>query len=349
MSKTVMSSRPVVSVLMPVRDAAAFLPEALESIRRQSFTEWELMAVDDGSLDGSREILQVAAREDARIRVCTQDRLGLVEALNRSAAEARGVYFARMDADDRSHPARLEQQIAYLEAHPEVGVLGTAVQRFGAAAGVWTRPAEDSMLRAVSLFETPFAHPTVMLRRTLWNAAAGGGYREEFRAAEDIDLWERLADYIRFANLPQVLLEYRVHAAQVTRVASGEMATNGARVRLRCLQRLGLSPDAGERALHEAVAWLRNGSAVTLAEAGVWLGRIQRANVDTPAFDPNALAHVLSGRWLELCNAHSSLGWKAWEIHRQGGARLTSAADCPRWLRFSALCALRQLTRRGEA
>lgn len=334
---------------MPVRDGAAFLPEALGSIRRQSLLDWELVAVDDGSLDGSREILQVAAREDARIRVCTQDRQGLVAALNRAAAEARGVYLARMDADDRSHTTRLEKQHAYLEAHTGVGVLGTAVRRFGAAAGVWTLPAEDSMLRAVSLFETPFAHPTVMLRRTLWDAAAGGGYREEFRAAEDIDLWERLTDHTRFANLPQVLLDYRVHAAQVTRVASGEMAANGARVRLRFLQRLGLSPDEGERARHEAVAWLRSGSAAALAEAGVWLGRIQRANAGTPAFDPEALAHVLSGRWLELCNIHSRLGWEAWGIHRQGAADRTPSANWLRWLRFSALCALRQLNRRRKS
>lgn len=340
MSPAHSADRPRVSVLMAVRDGGSYLSEALASIRAQSLREWELVAVDDGSTDGTAAELADAAGSDARIRVFRQERLGLVAALNRAATEARAEYFARMDADDRAHPERLERQVAFLEKHPEVGVLGTAVRRFGAAEGVWLRPVDDAAIRAALLFEAPLAHPTVMLRRTSWQAAAGEGYREDFRAAEDIDLWERLASHTRFGNLEEPLLDYRVHASQVTQVATDIMAQNGARVRRRWLQRLGLEPSDTELARHEAVAWVRAGSLTELAAAGAWLERIRRANQASGWLEPEALAGVLGRRWFEFANAHSRLGWEAWQAWRLAGL---NAGEVPAFRRgrFALLCALR--------
>ena len=335
-------ARPCVSVLMAVRDGGQFLAEAVASIRWQSFRDWELVVVDDGSADGTDEVLQAAACAERRIRVFRQERLGLVTALNRAVAEARGEFFARMDADDLSHPHRLGRQLAYLTAHPEVGVLGTAVRRFGAGCGIWRRPAEDAALRAALLFEAPFAHPTVILRRSLWESAAGEGYREGFRAAEDIDLWERLAPHTQFANLREPLLDYRVHVAQVTSVATEEMAQNGARVRRRWLHQLGLEPTVQEMARHEAIAWLRSGSTEDLLAAGEWLARLRTANDSSGLLDATALARFLGRRWLEFCNAHSRLGWKAWRIYRRTAVAQYETAFRMRRLRFALLCALRQ-------
>ena len=123
------AARPEVSVIMAVRDGGAFLAEAIASIRAQSFPDWELIVVDDGSTDGSDGVLQAAARSENRLRVIRQERLGLVAALNRAVAEARGEFLARMDADDRAHPERLGRQRAFMAAHPEVGVLGSAMRR----------------------------------------------------------------------------------------------------------------------------------------------------------------------------------------------------------------------------
>lgn len=338
MSAAGTAERPVVSVLLAVRDGGAFLAEALASIREQTLRAWELVAVDDGSTDGTAATLAAAAAADSRLRVFRQDRLGLVAALNRAAAEARGDYFARMDADDRAHPGRLARQVAYLEAHPGIGVLGTAVRRFGAADGVWTRPEDDASLRAALLFETPFAHPTVMMRRSAW-AAAGEGYREDFRAAEDIDLWERIAPHTRFANLPDVLLDYRVHPDQVTRVATDVMARNGARVRRRWLQRLGLEPTEAEQVSHEAVAWVRAGSLAELAAAGTWLQRIAAEGGRSGLLEPAALAAVLGRRWFEFANAHSRLGWPAWRTWR-AQPFAPGGVSAARRARFALLCAL---------
>ena len=342
------AARPEVSVIMAVRDGGAFLAEAIASIRAQSFPDWELIVVDDGSTDGSDGVLQAAARSESRLRVIRQERLGLVAALNRAVAEARGEYLARMDADDRAHPERLGRQRAFMAAHREVGVLGSAMRRFGAARGVWRRPVQDADLRAALLFEAPFAHPTVMLRRSVWDAAAGEGYREDYRAAEDIDLWARLAPYTKFANLREPLLDYRVHAGQVTAVATDTMARNGARVRRRWLQQLGLTPTDLEMARHEAVAWLRAGTAEELRLTGNWLQQIERANSPGGLIEPKALAALLGRRWFEFCNAHSRLGWEARRIYR--GVALGSLDATPRIrrLRFALLCALRQPARGGR-
>lgn len=332
------AEQPVVSVLLAVRDGGAYLGEALASIQAQTWRAWELVVVDDGSSDGTPAVLAAAARADARIRLFRQERLGLVAALNRAAAEARGELLARMDADDRAHPQRLARQVEFLTAHPEVGVLGTAVRRIGAARGTWTRPEDDATLRAALLFESPFAHPTVMLRRSVWQVA-GEGYREEFRAAEDLDLWERLAPHTRFANLPDALLDYRVHPGQVTLVATDTMARNGARVRQRWLRRLGLEPTELELDRHEAVAWVKPGSLAGLGAAGAWLDRLLAEGAATGVVDATALRRVVTRRWFEFANAHSRLGWPAWRAWRAHGSG--DGVPPGQRLRFAALCAWR--------
>ena len=341
MTSPVPVHRPRISVLLAVRDGGSHLAEALASIREQSLREWELVVVDDGSADDTAAELSAAAAVDGRIRIFRQERLGLVAALNRAVHEARGEFFARMDADDRAQPERLERQLAFLDAHPEVGVLGTAVRRFGAADGVWLRPVGDAAIRAALLFEAPLAHPTVMLRRALWESAAGEGYREDFRAAEDIDLWERLAPHTRFANLAEPLLDYRVHATQVTQVATDVMARNGARVRRRWLQRLGLEPTETDLTRHEAVAWVRGGTRAELTATGVWLERVRHANQAAGWLESEALDAVLGRRWFEFSNAHSRLGWSAWQAWRQAAFR-GDGVSAFRRVRFALLCALRQ-------
>lgn len=340
--------RPRVSVILAVRNGGALLAEALASLSAQAWRDWECVVVDDGSDDGSDRVLAAAAYADPRFRLLRQDRLGLVTALNRAIGVARGEFLARMDADDRAHPERFARQVAFLDAHPAVGVLGTAVRRIGAARGVWRRPVADADLRAALLFETPFAHPTVMMRRTVWVQAAGEGYREEFRAAEDIDLWERLATHTVFANLAEPLLSYRIHAGQVTALATETMANNGARVRRRWLERLGLRPDDAQMKTHEAIAWLQPGSAEDLRRGDQWLADIEAANRRTGLLEPTALAAILRRRWFEYCNAHSRLGLIAWRTHRQAAFGRPSTVSTLRRLRFGMLCVGRQLARGGH-
>lgn len=217
---------PAVSILLPVRNEEEHLPAALASLFRQSFTDWELVAVDDGSTDGTAKILSGAAARDGRVRVLRRGAEGLVAALNAGMEECRAPLVARMDGDDISHPKRLERQTAYMRRHPETAVLGCAVRHFprrGLQGGMRAYEAwqnallSDGEIRRDLFVESPFAHPSVMFRK---DAVVNiGGYRDR-GWAEDYDLWLRLASAgARFARLPETLLFWRDRLRRLTRTA----------------------------------------------------------------------------------------------------------------------------------
>jgi glycosyltransferase involved in cell wall biosynthesis len=205
---------PLVSVVMPARNAAATIARAVASIQGQTFRDWELVALDDGSKDATRFILIEMAQLDPRIRVL-RTKAGIPGALNAGIAAATGEFVARMDADDECDPERLAKQVAFLQANPAIGVVGSRVE-FGGdpakAAGYalhveWVNslltPEEIHLNRFI---ESPFAHPSVMFRRALVHEQ--GGYREgDF--PEDYELWLRWMDAgIAMAKLPDTLVTW---------------------------------------------------------------------------------------------------------------------------------------------
>ena len=218
-------SGPRVSVLLPVRNGAPFLREALESVLTQTLAEFELLVVDDGSTDETPEIL--ASVGDERLRVLRQDRLGLVPALNRAVAEARAPLLARMDADDVSLPDRLERQVAYLDARPEVALVAAGVETSGGARIVL--PDDDAALRRRLLLRNPFAHGAVAVRAEA--LAQAGGYRADYGANEDYDLWRRIARGWRLGAVPEILYRYREHPGAVTRSRVDERVESRERLR----------------------------------------------------------------------------------------------------------------------
>jgi glycosyltransferase involved in cell wall biosynthesis len=216
---------PRVSVLLPVRDAAAVLGACLDSLAAQTLADHEVVAVDDGSRDGSGEILRARARADARLRVVSTPRSGLVSALNRALAEAQSPLVARMDADDRAASERLSLQAERLEREPAVDVLGCRVRVVGLGgppgAGMrayvrWQNALLDHDAMSRDRFvESPLAHPSVAMRRAALEHL--GGWRA-FDGPEDYDLWLRaFAGGLRFAKLPQVLLDWSDSPGRLTR------------------------------------------------------------------------------------------------------------------------------------
>ncbi len=215
---------PKVSVLMPCFNAAATLDEALESLVRQSLRDYELVAVDNGSSDGTLEMLQQRARADRRICLLAQSHQGIIAALNAGLKACRAGIVARMDADDRAHPERLEKQFAFLQTHPEIALVGCRVAGFPPEQmrqGIklyleWQNALlSDEDIRREMFVESPLAHPSVMFRRD--EVQRVGGYQDN-GWAEDYDLWLRL--YLagaRFAKLPDVLLEWREGPERLTR------------------------------------------------------------------------------------------------------------------------------------
>jgi len=204
---------PAVSILLPVHNAATTLPRSLDSLRAQTFPDWELLAIDDGSTDSTARILAAAAAIDPRIHVLSIAKSGIVAALNTGLAAARAPLIARMDADDECRPTRLARQVDYLATQPEIGLCATQVEFGGnpvankgyALHVEWTNsiltPDEIALNRFV---ESPLAHPSVMFRREL--ISAHGGYREH-AWPEDYELWLRWLDVGgRFAKIPEPLL-----------------------------------------------------------------------------------------------------------------------------------------------
>ncbi|QWV94249.1 glycosyltransferase [Geomonas oryzisoli] len=215
---------PSLSILMPVRNEEKHLPAALASLSAQSFRDWELVAVDDGSTDRTPAILARTAAADARVRVLATGGQGLVPALNLGLAQCRSELVARMDGDDVAHPGRLEAQIAHLATHPEVGLVATCFQHFPRrriGSGMigyqqWQNSllSHDAILADIFV-ESPFVHPSVMFRKELVQQV--GGYRD-MGWAEDYDLWLRLAAAgTRFARLPETLFFWRERPERTTR------------------------------------------------------------------------------------------------------------------------------------
>ena len=260
---------PRVSVILPVRDGERFLREALQSVLAQTLDDFELLVVDDGSTDGTAAILDEV--QDDRLRVLRQGPLGLVAALNLGIAEARTPYLARMDADDVSLPERLERQVVYLEARPQVALVVPGVEAIdeeGSAGATVVLPDDDAALRRRLLLRNPFTHGSVVVRADA--VARGGGYRTDYGANEDYDLWRRIAREWELGALPDVLYRYREHPGAVTQSRVEERVRSRERLRdelwrepslLRAIRR-DRDPVERRALLHEAIRRWRFGLAL---------------------------------------------------------------------------------------
>ncbi len=212
---------PRVTVLMPIHNVEKHLRAALDSVLAQTFTDFELLIIDDCSTDSTPAILDTYT--DPRIiRLRNAHNLGLVASLNRGIAAARGTYLARMDGDDICLPGRLAAQVAHMDAHPDIVLLGTKYVHIddddayvygGAEAPPPPEPGTRGYLRWSLLWMTSIQHPTALIRR----AALGDlRYDAAFFTAEDYELWTRLGRLGAVERLPDVLLRYRVNPAGIS-------------------------------------------------------------------------------------------------------------------------------------
>ncbi|MBL8635048.1 MAG: glycosyltransferase [Myxococcales bacterium] len=205
---------PRISVLLPVYNAAPYVEEAVRSILAQTVTDFELIVIDDGSTDGSGELLTALADEDSRIRLVRRPNTGIVGALNEALGLARADLVARMDADDIAWPTRFAKQAAYLSQHPECVAVGSAIIVIDPLGEPIKQPKqalshEEIDAQLLSGYGWALVHPAAMMRRQA--VLDLGGYRTQYNKVEDLDLFLRLAERGRLANLPDVLLSFRQH------------------------------------------------------------------------------------------------------------------------------------------
>lgn len=214
---------PKISVVMPVYNGEKYLKEALESILNQTFKDFELIVIDDGSTDKSEEIIK--SFSDQRIVYLDNgSNLGLSKSFNRGIQAAQGDYIARMDADDIALKERFEKQLNFLKDNPEVGVVGSNIQIMGTSK-VFKRPEKHLAIKWQCLLSTPVVHPAVMARVRVFK---DNPYNEALHNSEDFELWSRLIfdKNIKFANLQEPLLLYRVSKKSFTQSLDPEKRLN---------------------------------------------------------------------------------------------------------------------------
>ncbi len=238
---------PALSVAMSVYNGERFLAEAIESILAQSFGDFEFLILDDGSSDGTREIVAGYAGHDRRIRPIHRENRGLVRSLNQLIAEARAPLIARMDADDVCLPARFSRQLAFLAGNPDYGVIGSWCEDIDERGQPYPLNAPPhptdhaAFLAAIAAGRPLLCHPAVMYRRKLVRQV--GGYHAAFRHCEDLDLWLRLASLTRLSSLPEKLIRYRHYPEQVSSRHATEQQIGAAVAQLAWAERMAGRPD----------------------------------------------------------------------------------------------------------
>lgn len=231
---------PTVSVLMPNYNKAPFLPAAIASVQAQTLSDWELILVDDGSTDGSWKIIAAAAAADPRIRAFRQAHAGINQTRNFALAQARSEFLAVLDSDDECHPERLAKQAAYLEEHPDCGVVGSnyeVIDEQGRRLRKVSQPLTDKDIREAFFFFNPVRHSALCFRQACVREL--GGYSLDWFGVEDLEILMRFGTRWQLANLPEYLARYRVFANNFSHQFQGDMIRNTLRLRRQAVRRWG--------------------------------------------------------------------------------------------------------------
>lgn len=228
-----MARSPLVSVLMPVFNAGAFLRPALESLRQQSLEDFEVIVMDDGSVDGSREVLAAYSLLDSRFRIYrTNQNQGIPQARNQAFEHAQGRFLAWLNHDDLALPRRLERQVEYLSSHPEIGVLGCTREMVDPQGVVLkTAPLPTTHLGLVwkGLLDCPLIHSGLMARHDPIRQYALR-YDPQYPVHSDFDFFVRLLRVTQGATLPEVLCRYCVHNSNTSKLRRRELEDAGHRI-----------------------------------------------------------------------------------------------------------------------
>jgi glycosyltransferase involved in cell wall biosynthesis len=292
---------PRISVLLPVHNGEAFLTVAVDSILKQTFLDFELIVIDDGSTDTSCEI--IAGIKDSRVRLIQNEQnLGLIAALNKGMSLANGRYLARMDADDISLPRRLERQVEFLQARPDVGICGTWSKTIGHETKTWEThfPERHWDIVAHMLFNTAISHPTAMFDVHKIRSS-GLRYSRAATHAEDYNLWVDASDHFRLANVPEVLFHYRFHAKQTSNVSAATQSQTADVVRRKLLKKLGVGFSDVEFRVHSKFAsysWERDRS--FYADVNSWLRKLMGGAKPNEAAGKSAIRQECTRRLHEL-------------------------------------------------
>jgi hypothetical protein len=332
---------PRVSVVMPVYNGERYVRAAIDSILAQSFRDFELVIVNDGSTDGRAPV--IASYPDPRIvYVSNPVNTGLASVRNKGLDIARGEYIAWLDCDDISSPERLKRQVDLLDANPLIGLCGTWVKTIdGATEDVWRYPTDPEFLRARMLFDDPLATSSIMMRAACVRER-GLRFDLDNPLAEDYDLWERISRDWGVTNIPEVLTLYRIHPMQTSVVKAQKLKDSVWAIQNHMLVQLGIEASLEEMLLHLdiGVGWRFLPEIERVLTCERWLIRIEEANRVKGIFPEVGLRKVLAERWILAVSALASKGLIAWFVYHQSVLRHWAEKRVWRGIRLFARCTL---------
>lgn len=310
-------THPLVTVILPVYNAEAYLAEAIGSILNQTFSDLELLIINDGSTDGSVDVIN--SFKDERIRLVHNDaNLKLIATLNKGIELARGKYMARMDADDVSLSARVQKQVAVMEAHAEIGVCSCWFESFGAGANqVVKYPESHDAIRLMLLYQTALCHAAAMFRMEFLKRI-NFRYSPQFVHAEDLEIWVRLAPQTKFANVQEVLYKVRMHPASVSAVNEQIQKKHTIEILKMQLEKLGMILSEEEVIIFREIAYSNfKAEKQYITKAEVLLTRLSEANEKKHFINRDTLTDFIFQKWFHLCYNTTSLGAWVYDIFHQ--------------------------------
>ena len=294
-------NEPLVTVLMPVYNGAAYLKDAIESVLWQTYVDFVFLIVNDGSTDDTENI--ILSFNDSRIQyVKNAENLKLVNTLNKGLSLVRTKYVARIDADDVSLPDRLERQVSYMEQNPDVGVVGTWCRTFGEGIpAVIKYEVANSDICFRQLYQIQIVHPSCMMRMSVLNQL-DLVYDESYLHAEDYELFTRLSHITKLANIPEILHLYRKHDEAVSILYKNQQKENSLRVIKREFSIVGvnISDLQAEDFCRLNYQDYRN-IQMSATEMKLFLEHLVLANQSSQIFDESFFLEKLSDLWFSYC------------------------------------------------
>lgn len=298
---TTQISIPKVSVIMPVYNGGIHLEEAIDSILTQSFSDFELIIINDGSTDHSEQI--ILGYTDPRIQyVKNSENLRLIKTLNKGLDLAKGEFIARMDQDDIAHPERFAKQLDIFADNPDIGVCGTWFKLFGNGKEktLISHPEKHDAIKIYLLGYCTMGHPTVMLRRSVVDHQR---YDENYQAAEDYEFWVRLSNSTKMYNIPVSLLDYRMHTTNMTVLEDSTQIKTSEKIRRDQLRRLDLAQGENESEYCELLftaKYVKSISESELKRIIQFANKLQQANAYRKLYEESLLNDIITKRLFHL-------------------------------------------------
>lgn len=292
---------PTVSVVMPVYNTEKYVREAIESILNQTFTDFELLIINDGSTDNS--LSAIRSFTDSRIRVINlEENRGNRVAANIGLREAKGKYVVRMDSDDIAVPDRIEAQVKFMEEHPEIGLSGGHLQLFGNSSDIWHFPIDRNIINNSLIFGPGVSQPVSILRTKVYREN-NVYYKEQGESyAEDLEFFLRLKKVTEFGNIDKILIYYRRHEENITiklKSKSAELHTNAFQ---QIFKELGIDLTAREIKLHlQLMGQLPPGTSLqNIREVGSWKKLLIRKNSIKRLYNKSSFKKIVNQKWNRL-------------------------------------------------